>query len=831
MDGIARSATPERKASTGTDGGTHAAAPMPAPRRWGGLRMHHLLVLAFTLVTAIPLAVLAIWEGKTAFQNEMESVRERHLLVARNLTSTLSRYVMDLNSAFSLAFTDGALSPSNSGLGKLLTSLDVVHVCILNADGAVESIFPGLMDEPIRRRPDAERFKILRALADEKTDEPVLSKLYHDAIGRPVFYIVKALPGGRMGMGIVTTQYLVSLQQAIAFGDRGHAVLTDSKGQVIAHPLRDWVAASRDISGVPAVAAMMRGETGVGQFYSPAFNDTMIAGYAVVPETGWGVMVPQPITELRRRANQVNELAFVIAVAAFLAAALISYLIALWLTRPVRRVAATAEAVIAGNDHVSVPAPGLWAPSEIRSLGLAFNTMLEDLRRKAGETAQALRQAETSSKAKTQFLANMSHELRTPLNAVVGMMELMRLSGVSSTQQSYLEQANRSSQALLRMVNDVLDLSEMEVGKIALKSAPFRLDALIDAARAQCAEQAEDKKLTLSVLLPETAGMTLTGDKQRLLQILGNLLNNAIRFTESGGVAIRVSTVHETPATVHLRFEVGDTGIGVPAEMQERIFDAFTQGDSSMTRRHGGSGLGLAIVKELIQRMNGTFGVQSILGVGSTFWVSLPFDKSPATLEWVLPVQTPRPSPGTRSGTQSEARSGAHPEMLPVMEPPPGAAAPLAIVTRPRVASVAGRAFQDVLRQAGRTSFRILLVEDNSANLRVTQALLETLGCDVRTAVNGIEAVMAYREASYDLILMDCQMPEMDGYQATQAIRRIEMFDGRATPIVALTAHAMDGSRDQCLTAGMDDQLSKPLTLAALTRKLREWLTPARPVA
>ena len=171
-------------------------------------------------------------------------------------------------------------------------------------------------------------------------------------------------------------------------------------------------------------------------------------------------------------------------------------------------------------------------------------------------------------------------------------------------------------------------------------------------------------------------------------------------------------------------------------------------------------------------------------------------------------------------------------EARPALVPPPGGAAPAAIVARPRVVSVAGRAFQEVLRQAGRSSFRILLVEDNSANLRVTQALLETLGCDVRTAVNGIEAVAAYREASYDLILMDCQMPEMDGYQASQAIRRIEMFDGRATPIVALTAHAMDGSRDQCLTAGMDDQLSKPLTLAALTSKLREWLVPARrPVA
>ena len=163
------------------------------------------------------------------------------------------------------------------------------------------------------------------------------------------------MPDGKLGMGVVSTRYLVSLQQAIAFGDRGHAVITDGSGQVIAHPLKDWVAASKDISGVPVVAAMMRGETGVGQFYSPAFNGMMIAGYAVVPETGWGVMVPQPISELRRRANVVNQLAMVIAVAAFVSAALISYLVALWLTRPVRQIAATAEAVMMGNDEVSVP--------------------------------------------------------------------------------------------------------------------------------------------------------------------------------------------------------------------------------------------------------------------------------------------------------------------------------------------------------------------------------------------------------------------------------------------------------------------------------------------
>jgi signal transduction histidine kinase/CheY-like chemotaxis protein len=798
------------------------APAAPRRRRWFGLKMHHLLFLAFTLVSGVPIIVLAVWEGQTAYQNELDSVRERHLLVARNLTSTLSLYVKDLKAIFSLTFATGSLPLPTPGLATLLASLDVVHVCILKDDGTVESQFQGLPDAEVHYQPDPDRFKILRVLADDMPDEPVLSKLYHDNSGRPVFYLVKALPGGRTGLGIVSTKYLVSLQQAIAFGDHGHAVITDGKGQVIAHPLKDWVAASRDISGVPVVAAMMRGETGVDQFYSPAFNGMMIAGYAVVPETGWGVMVPQPISELRRRANQVNELALVIAAAAFAAAALISYLIALWLTRPVRQIAATAEAVMMGNEQVSAPVFGSMVPTEILSLGQAFNTMLADLRRKAAETMQALHQAETSNRAKTQFLANMSHELRTPLNGVVGTLELLRLSGVSAAQQTYIEQADGSAQSLLRMVNDVLDLSEMEVGKIGLKLAPFRLDALVSTLREQYTEQAAARRLNIAISLPDTLHITLIGDLQRILQMLGHLVSNAIKFTEAGGVAIRISSAEETPSTIRIRFEVGDTGIGIPIDMQQRIFEAFTQADTSMTRRYGGSGLGLAIVKELSNRMNGEFGVQSIAAVGSTFWLSLPFEKAAVELARELPrpplvAQVAPPPPFIP------------PAVAPTLPSPLPPLVPTPLPTRPRMVTAAGQQFQEKLREAGRSSVRVLLVEDNPANLRVTQALLETLGCDVRTATNGVKAVAAYRDGTYDLVLMDCQMPEMDGYQATGEIRRIEAIEGRSTPIVALTAHAMDGSREECIASGMNDQLSKPLTLAALTSKVMEWIAPVRP--
>lgn len=777
--------------------------PTTARRRWvrgpGGLRLHHLLFLAFTVVAAVPIAVLAIWEGNTAFQNELDSVRERHLLVARNLTSTMSRYVQDVRAVFAMAFDSGALAAPVQGMAELLTSLNVVHVCIIGPDGRVEARMPGLPND-LGPRLDAKTLEMVRAMAAEGKSEPVLSQLVKNRQGLPVMLLVKALPDQRIGLGVMLTNYLVSLQQAIAFGDNGHAVITDGSGQVIAHPFKDWTAASRDISGVPVVAAMKRGEMGVGMFYSPAFKGDMIAGYAVVPETGWGVMVPQPISELKRRANEVAEMATVIAVVSFGVAALMSWLLALYLARPVRLVATTADAVLGGNEEVAVPAFRGWVPTEIRRLGQAFNTMLEGLREKTTEIRQALQQAESSNQAKTQFLANMSHEIRTPLNGVVGMIELMRLTELSSTQRRYAEQATQSSQALLRLIDDILDLSKIEAGRLELEHVSFHLPSLVHDARMLFSEQAREKSLRLTVSVPDDLNIMLMGDPHRLLQVLTNLVGNAIKFTAEGDVAIRVSRVATDDARWVLRFEITDTGIGIPAIQQKLIFDAFTQADSSMTRRYGGTGLGLSIARELVRMMGGEIAVESTVGRGSTFSFTALLDPSD------------------------------QPVTAPVAPPPPAVSRVEPRAETPNLAEqfvpAASRDFQEALHRAGRDSVRIMLVEDNAANMRVTRALLETLGCEVVPARNGLEAVALYRDDRVDLILMDCQMPEMDGYEATRAIRQIEALDGRSTPIVALTAHAMEGSRETSLASGMNDQLTKPLTMAALVRMLLAWLVP-----
>jgi signal transduction histidine kinase/CheY-like chemotaxis protein len=795
-----------------------AATPGRKRRRWQfSLRLHHLLFLGFTLVAAVPIAVLALWEGSTSFQNEIESVRERHLLVARNLTSTMTRYVKDVKAVFSLTFESGGLKTPVSGLADLLTSLDVVHVCILLPDGTVENWLKEL-PRWVGNPADPKLFAALRGLLVPNSNEPVLSNLYHDSLGRPVIYIVKPLADGRIGFGVISTSYLVSLQQAIAFGDQGHAVITDARGQVIAHPFKDWVAASRDISGVPVVAAMMRGESGVDQFYSPAFHGPMIAGYAVVPETGWGVMVPQPLAELRRRASQVNEMATVIAVASFGAAALLSWLIAIYLARPVREVADTAEAVLNGNEEVSVPAFRGAVPREIRQMGLALNTMLDDLRRKASETRQALHQAETSNQAKTQFLANMSHEIRTPLNGVVGMIELMQFTDLSEPQKRYLEQASQSTRTLLHLVDDVLDLSRIEVGKLELEHLPFHLLSLVHDIRVLFSDQARAKGLTLAVTLPDDLNVMLMGDSHRLLQVLANLVVNALKFTVEGGIIIRVIRIEDLESAVRLRFEVSDTGIGVPVNKQQVIFEAFSQADSSMTRRYGGTGLGLSIARELCGMMGGEIGVNSAVGVGSSFWFTVLLDK-PDGHDVATREPVPVPSPPRAAPLQPAPAVPAALAVPPVPAPSPGG-----------FISPCSRDFQAAMQLVGRHSIRIMLVEDNAANMRVTQALLEALGCEIVPARNGVEAVAIYRDTQFDLVLMDCQMPEMDGYEATRAIRQFEAFQGRRTAIVALTAHAMEGSREASLASGMDDQLTKPLTMAMLTSKLIEWLGPGAQV-
>ena len=769
------------------------------PRRLRSYAFH-----AFVLVAILPVVILSAATGQllaaqqeaegssqlsaiaNARRDRIQEFIESHIAVVETLAAALSREDDPARRQWLI-----------DSYPRFHTTFD--HITIVDRRGMVlESTrdVPRESELLVRGVSDREYFKAATTTRRTAISDVIASRI--DVVTPTVViaapYVDERGEVAGVACGILSLEYFTRLVRQNGSMPELTVTILDQRNRVIfASP-----AARRrgldDLTSDPALGSpglVRAGVYGYARRRAEGGREDFLVALADVPGTGWRVLVENPVMDLRLQSTRYYALTLGLIGLALAGTVLVAHRFSSAVTQPLEDLVTIVRNVTAQN----APVPRAKSPlTEVatliedvatmqRRLGDSYEqlrqalaqreqinselqVMTADLDRKVRERTSELlaakRIAEEASRAKSEFLANMSHEIRTPMNGVIGMTDLALMTPLTDTQRDYLQTVRNSAESLLVIINDILDFSKIEAGKLEIAAVDFSLRSLLGDTLKPMAIRAGEKRLRLTVDVGPEVPDGIVGDPIRLRQVLVNLVSNALKFTDAGEILVRI--VHDmepNAAHVTLHCSVVDTGIGIPEHKQVAIFQAFTQADGSTTRVYGGTGLGLTISGQLVSLMGGHIQVESTPGRGSAFFFSI-----------TVPL----------------------------------ASAPIAVTTAvtPAAPVVDAR------------PLRVLVAEDNVVNRRLAEHLLRQRGHQPLMVVNGREAVDALTRDSFDVVLMDLQMPEMDGFEATAAIRARERTTGARTPIVALTAHAMEGDRQRCLDADMDGYVSKPIDASQL---------------